>query len=143
MQSNVRNHGPAFAALETAERLSDPQIDARAHALLAQLSLGEKIKLMSGDYSFWKGMADMMGGGYNAHPWPAGEIPRLGIPGVRFTDGPRGVNMAGALPAENSMPPVRSILSLTPNNPRCMIFKVNYSGHFFLDAPERGMEVDR
>ena len=96
MQSNVKNHGPAFAELETAEQLSDQQIDARARDLLAQLTLDEKIWMMSGDPPFWKGLADMMSGGYNAHPWPAGAIPRLGIPGVRFTDGPRGVNMPGA-----------------------------------------------
>ena len=96
MQKEVLNHGPAFADLETTEQLSDQQIEARARELLAQLTLDEKIKMMSGDPSFWKGLADMMSGGYNAHPWPAGAISRLGIPGIRFADGPRGVNMYGA-----------------------------------------------
>ena len=96
MDLSVKNHGPAFADLETAEQLSDQQIEARARELLAQLTLDEKVKMMSGDPSFWKGLADMMSGGYNAHPWPAGETPRLGIPGIRFADGPRGVNMYGA-----------------------------------------------
>jgi beta-glucosidase len=38
----------------------------------------------------------MMGGGYADHPWPAGVISRLGIPGIRFVDGPRGVVLDGA-----------------------------------------------
>jgi beta-glucosidase len=52
--------------------------------------------MMSGDPSFWFGLADMTGGGYNQHTWVAGAVPRLDIPGVRFSDGPRGVVMPGA-----------------------------------------------
>ena len=96
MESKAKFHGPAFGGLETPERLSAAQIDARARALLGQLTLDEKIKMMSGDPPFWLGMADMMSGGYADHPWVAGAVPRLGIPGVRFSDGPRGVVMAGA-----------------------------------------------
>jgi beta-glucosidase len=95
MGTKAKFHSPAFAGLETIERLSDEQIDARARALLGQLTQDEKIKMMSGDPPFWLGMADMMGGGYADHPWVAGAVPRLGIPGVRFADGPRGVIMDG------------------------------------------------
>ena len=95
MDTKAKFHGPAFAGLETAEPLSDEQIDARAQELLGQLTQDEKIKMMSGDPPFWLGMADMMGGGYADHPWVAGAVPRLGIPGVRFADGPRGVIMDG------------------------------------------------
>jgi beta-glucosidase len=96
MGSKVKFHGPAFGGLETPEPLSDAQIDTLAHELLVQLTLDEKIKMMSGDLPFWPGMADMVGGGYADHPWVAGAVPRLGIPGVRFADGPRGVIMDGA-----------------------------------------------
>lgn len=95
MGTKANFHGPAFAGLETTERLSDEQIDARAGELFGQLTQDEKIKMMSGDPPFWLGMADMMGGGYADHPWVAGAVPRLGIPGVRFADGPRGVIMDG------------------------------------------------
>jgi beta-glucosidase len=95
MGAKAKFHGPAFAGLETTERLSDEQIDARAGELFGQLTQDEKIKMMSGDPPFWLGVADMMGGGYADHPWVAGAVPRLGIPGVRFTDGPRGVIMDG------------------------------------------------
>lgn len=95
MGTKAKYHGPAFGGLETSAPLSDAQIDAKARQLLAELTLDEKIKMMSGDLPFWPGMADMLGGGYADHPWIAGEISRLGIPGVRFADGPRGVIMDG------------------------------------------------
>ncbi len=86
----------AFGALETSASLSSEQIEARAKELLAQLTLDEKVNLMSADPPFWPGLGDMFNGGYNAHIWPAGATPRLGIPGIRFSDGPRGIVMKGA-----------------------------------------------
>ena len=86
----------AFGALTTTESLTDAQIEERAQALLDQLTLEEKIGLMNGDPPFWPGLAEMFAGGYNKHTWVAGAVPRLGIPGVRFSDGPRGVVMPGA-----------------------------------------------
>jgi beta-glucosidase len=69
---------------------------ARAEDLLAQLSLEEKLKMMDGDTPLWAGFTEMMGGGYADHPWPAGVISRLGVPGILFADGPRGVILDGA-----------------------------------------------
>lgn len=87
----------AFGALETAASLSDEQIDTRARQLLAQLTLDEKLGLMDGDTPFWSGLAEMMApGGYASRPWVAGAVPQLGIPGIRFVDGPRGIIMADA-----------------------------------------------
>jgi beta-glucosidase len=86
----------AFAGFEPGVELSSEQIETKAHELLAQLTLDEEIGMMDGDVSFWSGLADAMGGGYGDHPWNAGVIPRLGIPGIRFADGPRGVVMHGA-----------------------------------------------
>lgn len=86
-------HG-AFGALETPEPLPTPEIEARARALLAQLTLDEKITLMYGDVSFWSGLVEML-----SRPkefWEAGVVPRLGLPGIRFSDGPRGVCLEGA-----------------------------------------------
>jgi beta-glucosidase len=90
------NDQAAFAGLAREAELSSEQIEAKAHELLAQLTLDEKINMMDGDAPFWPGLADMMGGGYADHPWHAGVISRLGIPGIRFVDGPRGVVMEGA-----------------------------------------------
>jgi beta-glucosidase len=78
------------------EELSSRQIEAKAQEWLAQLTLDEKIEMMDGDTPFWAGMIEMMGGGYGDHPWNAGVISRLGIAGIRFVDGPRGIVMDGA-----------------------------------------------
>jgi beta-glucosidase len=87
----------AFGALETAAKLSQEEIDTRARGLLAELTFPEKLGLMNGDLPFWRGLRLMSApGGYGSRVWVAGAVPRLGIPGVRFSDGPRGVVMAGA-----------------------------------------------
>jgi beta-glucosidase len=95
MKGKLTNHGPAFGGLETSAQMTGEQVDAKARQLLSQLTLDEKIHMMSGDVPFWPGMADMTNDGYADHPWVAGAVPRLGIPGVRFADGPRGVIMDG------------------------------------------------
>lgn len=87
----------AFGRIETPATLAPAQIDARARELLSQLTLDEKLGLMDGDTPFWPGLAEMMApGGYASRPWVAGAVPRLGIPGIRFVDGPRGIIMKGA-----------------------------------------------
>ena len=68
----------------------------RAEELLAQLSTAEKLQLLSGATPFWSGMADIaLRDASHCHPWPAGVLPRLGLPGLQFVDGPRGVVLAG------------------------------------------------
>jgi beta-glucosidase len=68
---------------------ADPDTEARA--LLDQLTREERLQLLDGDAPFWAGMAEMMLEGYNLRPISMGRIDRLGIPGVQFVDGPRGV----------------------------------------------------
>lgn len=72
-------------------------IDAEAAAaqLLADLDGDELLWLLDGDQPVWSGARAMLRA-YNTEPVVAGAIPRLGIPGIRFTDGPRGVVVGSA-----------------------------------------------
>jgi beta-glucosidase len=61
-----------------------------ATELVAMMSADEKLESLDGDIDFWPGLAEMIGGGYGDHPWPGAACERLGIPGIDFSDGPRG-----------------------------------------------------
>ena len=59
--------------------------------LVSQMTLDERLGCLDGDTDFWPGIADIRSGGYHRHPWPAAAVARLGVPGLNFSDGPRGV----------------------------------------------------
>ena len=61
-------------------------------ALLRELAPREKIRLLSG-HALWTTVRNLLlyRRKYNATPYAAGGCKRLGIPELRFTDGPRGV----------------------------------------------------
>lgn len=70
--------------------LSPEAISARVDQILAEASLSEKVRMMSGK-GFFKLLA-ASGRRWGADPYPAGSgIDRLGVPPLFFTDGPRGV----------------------------------------------------
>lgn len=80
---------------EAADRIArgtDHRVESAA--LVAEMTLAEKLDCLDGDTPFWPGLIDMTGGGYYRHPWPAAEVERLGIPGIEFADGPRGAVIA-------------------------------------------------
>ena len=62
----------------------------RARLVLARMTTAQKFAAVSGDTPFWPGVTQMLTS-YGARPWTAGALPALGVDGVRFTDGPRGV----------------------------------------------------
>ncbi len=70
--------------------LSDDQIEEKAKKILSIMTLEEKLYQMAGDWTLAEGGPKMQKR-YNAEPIPAGEDKKLGIPGVLFSDGPRGV----------------------------------------------------
>ena len=72
--------------------LNKEQVEDKAKRMLAQMSLAEKIKQMSGDAPLVRGLVELFFA-YNMRPIPAGENVRLSIPAIRFSDGPRGVVM--------------------------------------------------
>lgn len=63
---------------------------AQARTLYAQLTPTEQLSLLDGDLPFYAGIKHMMTERYNVRPYVMGAIDRLGIPGIRFVDGPRG-----------------------------------------------------
>jgi beta-glucosidase len=63
---------------------------AQARKLYAALTEDERLGLLDGDTPFWQGMAELSQAKYCERPYVHGEVPRLGIPGTRFIDGPRG-----------------------------------------------------
>lgn len=77
------------------EALSRDEVEGRARALLGRMSEDDKLAVVSGDTPFWPGVTEMVTA-YNTRPWTAGEIPSLGVPGLRFTDGPRGVALGAS-----------------------------------------------
>ncbi len=82
----------AFGSLVSAVPRTNSEVETEVERLLGSLSMEERIHLMSGDGPFIQGTR-AMSKRYNGVPVIAGAIQRLGIPGLRFTDGPRGVVM--------------------------------------------------
>ncbi|MCB9750839.1 MAG: glycoside hydrolase family 3 C-terminal domain-containing protein [Myxococcales bacterium] len=62
---------------------------------LRELPLREKIRMMSGEPLSLRVLIELATA-YNTRPYTAGALPSLGVEGVRFTDGPRGVVLGRA-----------------------------------------------
>ncbi len=89
----------AFAAAIDSVRRGDLDLETAVARLVGRLTDPELLWLLDGDLQILRGVRDMSKG-YNKVPFPAGRIDRLGIPGILFTDGPRGV----AVGASTSFP---------------------------------------
>jgi beta-glucosidase len=85
---------PFAEAVTRVQAGADPWIE--AGSLVAVMTTEEKLGSLDGDTPFWPGLANMTSGGYHEHPWPAAAVERLGIPGLQFSDGPRGCVTAPA-----------------------------------------------
>ena len=82
--------GPAEREVE------NRQLEQQARALLAQMTLHERLAMMDGDLPLWRGLDDLLRRDcYHKRPFPAGRNERLGIEGVQFIDGPRGIVLEG------------------------------------------------
>ena len=75
--------------------LSANEIEAKANDLLAQMTVKEKVWLLNGN---WDPIANMVRhrNPYNPEPIKTNGCPRLDVPPVAFTDGPRGIVMGHA-----------------------------------------------
>ena len=74
------------------------QHDGKAREIVAQMTLEEKIRLMSGSTSVLKFAIPYLFGNYHSKPFPGSGCKRLGVPDLRFCDGPRGVLPGRSLP---------------------------------------------
>ncbi len=61
-----------------------------AKALVAGLTHQERLWCLDGDAPTWAGVKFLSNDGYHKAPFVAAEIDRVGLPGIRFSDGPRG-----------------------------------------------------
>ncbi|KAL4883372.1 glycoside hydrolase superfamily [Aspergillus karnatakaensis] len=64
--------------------------------LIASLNQSDLLTLLDGDEDFWPGFRNLFYDRFNRVPYIFGQIPRLQLPGIRFTDGPRGVVMGSS-----------------------------------------------
>jgi hypothetical protein len=72
-------------------------LENRIQALVNSMTIQEKIQMVSGETYFYVGTAQMFApNGYGSRPWKAAVNKRLGIEGVKFVDGPRGIVMKSA-----------------------------------------------
>jgi len=73
--------------------MSDREIDEFVDYALFEMTLKEKIDIMSGHHFFMLLLKDRK---FGVRAYPGGGVKRLGIPPFLFTDGPRGVMMPGS-----------------------------------------------
>ena len=92
---NARPSDTAFAAAVEAVRHGDQTLDAAVADLIDRLTERELLWLLDGDLTILRGVREMSQR-YNKVPFEGGRIDRLGIPGIRFTDGPRGVALGAS-----------------------------------------------
>ncbi len=85
----------AFDRAVSAIRAGLKDADAAAAELVGEMTEGERLWVLDGDAPFWRGVLKMARA-YNTEPIVAGAVPRLGVPGLRFSDGPRGVVMGNS-----------------------------------------------
>ena len=90
MDAEGTDEQDGFARAVAAVR-AGASVEEQARSLYRELTDEERLWILDGDTPFWSGLADMMSGGFNEHTFIHGGIGRLGIPGLRFCDGPRGV----------------------------------------------------
>ena len=87
--------GTPFADAVRSVRDGGRSVGEAASGLIAQLGETELLGLLDGDLTILRGLREMSER-YNKVPFEAGRIERLGIPGIRFTDGPRGVALGNS-----------------------------------------------
>ena len=94
MTNDVYPSGTPFAEAVDAVRVGEKDASEAADALLHMLTDKELLWLLDGDKTMIASLVDGARTRTNFLAVTAGRIDRVGIPGLRFTDGPRGVGIA-------------------------------------------------
>jgi beta-glucosidase len=91
------HNGDVYTFEDAVRDIRDGQSkDNAVSKLLSHMSQQEQLSLLDGDTPFWEGLGTILCDRYNRVPFVMGAVPRLKIPGIRFTDGPRGVVMGAS-----------------------------------------------
>ncbi|HEY5662913.1 MAG TPA: glycoside hydrolase family 3 C-terminal domain-containing protein [Ilumatobacter sp.] len=69
---------------------------AAAAAVVAAMTRAEQLWCLDGDAPAWAGLEFLGKGGYHEAPFHAAVVERVGMPGIAFSDGPRGVVIGNA-----------------------------------------------
>jgi beta-glucosidase len=91
MPVTVRNFDDARGAVAAGTSIDDV-----ARAFVAVLTPEERLWCLDGDAPTWAGLTFLAHDGYHKAPFPAAEMERVGFPGIRFSDGPRGAVVGNA-----------------------------------------------
>jgi beta-glucosidase len=77
---------------------ADPVAEARR--VVAAMTEDERLWCLDGDAPCWAGLGYLQSGGYHRLPFVGAQVGRLAVPGIAFSDGPRGVvvNQATCFP---------------------------------------------
>ncbi len=68
-----------------------PQIEGRAREALEHLTSSERLRLLAGDQDLFRDLMGAASAGFSPPLYSAATVSRLGLPGLHFVDGPRGV----------------------------------------------------
>jgi beta-glucosidase len=68
-----------------------PQIEIQARQVLDRMTPAERLRMLTGDQDLYRDMLGAAGDGYQPPLYSAAAVPRLGLRGLFFVDGPRGV----------------------------------------------------
>ena len=71
-------------------------VEDAARSLVAALTPEERLWCLDGDAPTWAGLGFLGASGYHKAPFGAAEVERVGLPGIRFSDGPRGAVVGNA-----------------------------------------------
>lgn len=86
-----------FDFKDAVQSLADGQpVGSVVQRLLDSLTKEERLGLLDGDVPFWPGLRTILSDRYNRTPFVHGRVSRLSIPGICFTDGPRGIVMGNS-----------------------------------------------